>query len=113
MLSPDSLVSIFPKGFLIKPLMINTNPDNSSDKATVDANIGDRSKYSINPWGGKGNLFVPWIIKAIPIPNLKIKEASESILEKKLLILLFKFCILYFVIYLVLYFVSHIYYNEL
>ena len=49
MLSPDSLVSIFPKGFLIKPLIINTNPVNSSDKATVDANIGDRPKYSINP----------------------------------------------------------------
>ena len=82
-LSPDSLVSIFPKGFLIKPLIINTNPVNSSDKATVDANIGDRSKYSINPWGGNGNFFAPWIIKAIPIPNLKIKEASASIFEKK------------------------------
>ena len=54
-LSPDNLVRIFPKGFLIKPLIINTNPVNSSDKATVDANIGDRPKYSINPWGGNGN----------------------------------------------------------
>ena len=49
MLSPDSLVSIFPKGFLIKPLIINTNPVNNSDKATVEANMGDRPKYSINP----------------------------------------------------------------
>ena len=49
MLRPDNLVSKFPKGFLIKPLIINTNPVNSSDKATVDANIGDRPKYSINP----------------------------------------------------------------
>ena len=47
--SPDNLVSIFPIGFLIKPLTINTNPDNSSDKATVEANIGDKPKYSINP----------------------------------------------------------------
>ena len=37
MFRPDSLVSIFPKGFLIKPLIINTNPVKSSDKATVDA----------------------------------------------------------------------------
>ena len=57
MLSPDSLVSMFPKGFLIKPLIISTNPVNSSDRATVDANMGDRPKYSINPWGGNGNLF--------------------------------------------------------
>ena len=49
MLSPDSLVSTFPLGFLIKPLIFNTYPVNSSDKATVDANIGDRPKYSINP----------------------------------------------------------------
>ena len=98
MLSPDNLVSIFPKGFLIKPLTINTNPDNSSDKATVEASIGDKPKYSINPWGGNGNLFAPWIIKAIPIPNLKIKEAKASMFEKKLLTLLFKFSILSFVI---------------
>ena len=44
MLSPDSLVRIFPKGFLIKPLIINTNPVNSSDKATVDASAGDKTK---------------------------------------------------------------------
>ena len=37
MFSPDSLVSIFPKEFLIKPLIINTNPVNNSDIATVDA----------------------------------------------------------------------------
>ena len=86
MLSPDSLVSVFPKGFLIKPLIINTNPVNNSDIATVDANIGGRAKYSINPWGGNGNFFAPWMIKAIPIPNLKTKEANASILEKKLLI---------------------------
>ena len=49
MLSPDNLVSTFPKGFLIKPLTINTNPYNSSDKATVEASIGDKPKYSINP----------------------------------------------------------------
>ena len=41
-LSPDNLVRIFPKGFLIKPLTINTNPDNSSDKATAEASIGDK-----------------------------------------------------------------------
>ena len=44
MFSPDSLVSIFPKGFLIKPLIINTNPVNNSDIATVDAKLGDRAK---------------------------------------------------------------------
>ena len=59
MFSPESLVNIFPKGFLIKPLMISINPDNSSDIATVEASIGDRLKYSINPWGGNGNLFAP------------------------------------------------------
>ena len=47
--SPDNLVSIFPIGFLIKPLTIKTNPDNSSDKATVEASMGDKPKYSINP----------------------------------------------------------------
>jgi hypothetical protein len=45
------------------------------------------------------------MIKAIPIPNLKIKEAEASIFEKKLLSFVFKFCILSFV--------SHIYYSEL
>ena len=105
MLRPDNLVSKFPRGFLIKPLIINTSPDNSSDIATVEASTGDRLKYSINPWGGNGNLFAPWMIKAIPIPNLKIKEAEASIFEKKLIIFVFKFCILSFV--------SHIYYNEL
>ena len=64
--------------------MININPVNNSNKATKDARAGDRSKYSINPWGGKGNLPRPWIIKAIPIPNLKNKDANASILEKKL-----------------------------
>ena len=49
MFSPDNLVSIFPIGFLIKPLTINTNPDSNSDKATVEASIGDKPKYSINP----------------------------------------------------------------
>jgi hypothetical protein len=49
MLRPDNLVRKFPKGFLIKPLIINTSPDNSSDKATVEAIAGDKPKYSINP----------------------------------------------------------------
>ena len=59
MLRPDNLVSKFPRGFLIKPLIINTSPDNSSDIATVEASTGDKLKYSINPWGGNGNLFAP------------------------------------------------------
>ena len=54
--NPANLVKIFPYGFLIKPLIINTIPDNSSDKATKDANPGDKSKYSIKDSGGKGNL---------------------------------------------------------
>ena len=45
--------------FTLRYCFINTNPVNSSDKATVDANIGDRPKYSINPWGGNGNFFAP------------------------------------------------------
>ena len=59
MFSPESLVNKLPKGFLTKPLMININPESSSDIATVDARAGDKPKYSINPWGGKGNLFSP------------------------------------------------------
>ena len=81
-INPASLVSKFPKGFLIKPLMINISPADNSDKATKDARAGDKLKYSINPWGGKGNLLRPWIIKAIPIPNLKNKEANPSMFEK-------------------------------
>ena len=48
--NPASLVSKFPKGFLIKPPMININPADNSDKETKDANAGDKLKYSINPW---------------------------------------------------------------
>ena len=59
MFSHESLVNRLPKGFLIKPLMISTNPDSSSDIATVEARAGDKSKYSINPCGGNGNLFAP------------------------------------------------------
>ena len=59
MLSPESLVNKLPKGFLTKPLMININPESSSDIATVEAIAGDKSKYSINPWGGNGNFFAP------------------------------------------------------
>ena len=44
MFSPDSLVSIFPKGFLIKPPMININPADNSDKATKDDSAGDKLK---------------------------------------------------------------------
>ena len=49
MLSPDSLVSIFPKGFLIKPLIINTNPETVQIKQLLMLEIGDKPKYSINP----------------------------------------------------------------
>ena len=49
MLSPESLVNKLPKGFLIKLLMINIDPESSSDIATVDARAGDKPKYSINP----------------------------------------------------------------
>ena len=49
MFSPENLVNMLPNGFLIKPLMISTNPESSSDTATVDAIAGDKSKYSINP----------------------------------------------------------------
>ena len=59
MFSPESLVNMLPNGFLIKPLMISTNPESSSDIATVEAIAGDKSKYSINPWGGNGNFFAP------------------------------------------------------
>ena len=48
-MNPASLVSKFPKGFLIKPPIININPADNSDKATKDARAGDKLKYSINP----------------------------------------------------------------
>ena len=48
MLSPEILVNKLPIGFFINPLMIKTNPESNSEIATVDAIVGDRSKYSIN-----------------------------------------------------------------
>ena len=48
-INPASLVSKFPKRFLIKPPMININPADNSDNATRDASAGDKLKYSINP----------------------------------------------------------------
>ena len=55
----------FPIGFLIKPPTNNIIPTETSEIATKDAKKGDKSKYSINPSGGNGNLFNPWIKKAI------------------------------------------------
>ena len=49
LINPAILVIKFPKGFLIKPPMINISPANNSDKATKDARAGDKLKYSINP----------------------------------------------------------------
>ena len=42
-LSQANLVNIFHKGFFIKAAIIIIIPDNSSDKATVDAKIGCKS----------------------------------------------------------------------
>ena len=58
-MNPANLVSIFPYGFFIKPPIIIINPADNSDKATKDDKIGEKPKYSINPSGGKGNLFHP------------------------------------------------------
>ena len=49
MLSPESLVNKLPMGFFINPLMIKTKPESNSEIATVDAIVGESSKYSINP----------------------------------------------------------------
>ena len=76
---------------LIKPPTIKARPAETSEIATNDARAGDKSKYSIKPLGGNGNLFNPWIKKAIATPNLKNKEAKASKFEKKLFILFIKF----------------------
>ena len=86
-INPASLVIKFPYGFLTKPPTNNTVPANTSERATKDDNAGDKSKYSISPSGGNGNLFSPCIKKAIAIPNLKNNEAKASKFEKKSLTL--------------------------
>ena len=50
MLSPESLVNKLPRGFFMNPLMIKTNPESNSEIATVEAKVGERSKYSINQY---------------------------------------------------------------
>ena len=47
MLSPESLVNKLPRGFFMNPLMIKTNPESNSEIATVEAKVGERSKYSM------------------------------------------------------------------
>ena len=51
-----NLVSKFPKGPFINPLIINITPDPTSEIATTEDKNGDKPKYSTSPAGGKGNL---------------------------------------------------------
>ena len=56
---PAIRVIKFPYGFLINPPIIKATPTEISVIATNDAKAGDKSKYSIRPCGGNGNLFKP------------------------------------------------------
>ena len=56
---PAIRVIKFPYGFLINPPIIKAAPTETSVIATNDAKAGDKSKYSIRPCGGNGNLFKP------------------------------------------------------
>ena len=56
---PAIRVIKFPYGFLINPPIIKATPTETSVIATNDAKAGDKSKYSIRPCGGNGNLFKP------------------------------------------------------
>ena len=56
---PANLDNVWPIGFLIKFAIISITPVDTSDIATKLARNGDRSKYSISPSGGKGNLPIP------------------------------------------------------
>ena len=90
------LVNILPYGLLIKPAIIRMAPADNSDIATKLARNGDKSKYSINPSGGSGNLFSPCIIKAIPIPNLNRWLAKDSKFNSESLSFLKKLSIVLF-----------------
>ena len=50
----------------MKNEIINIKPAKTSDNAIKLAKKGLKPKYSINFWGGSGNLLLPWIIKAVP-----------------------------------------------
>ena len=53
----------------MKPAIIKKNPEKISDIAINDDKSGPKSKYVINDSGGKGNLLMPCMMKAIPSPN--------------------------------------------
>ena len=55
----------------MKPAIIKKNPEKISDIAINDDKSGPKSKYVINDSGGKGNLLMPCMMKAIPSPNLR------------------------------------------
>ena len=80
---PANLDNVWPIGFFIKFAIMRIIPVDTSDIATKLARNGDKPKYSISPSGGKGNLPIPYKMKAIPTPNLNKSELSASKFEKK------------------------------
>ena len=83
-----TLVIRLPMEPLIKPPIMINNPAPNSVSATKDARKGEKPKYSIKTSGGNGNLLNPWMLKAIPSPNLINHGDRKNILEKKLFNLL-------------------------